>query len=437
MTTNRSRPATRHRGLRLPRHRATTAHLPAIYPFHATPPADGAGVFLGFDLLSGTGGFCFDPFEAYTAGQVTNPNMVIIGEPGAGKSTVVKTFLHRTVGLFGTGTHRRWVAICDPKGEYGPLAETLGLQTLTLRPGGTARLNPLDCATHRGVDRTERLEDTAAMINTLAATVVGRPLDPLEDAALTWATTAAVSQPAATLVDVAHLLAAPTAAMVERATMAESTLVDATRAVRFGLEKLLDRDLRGMFDGPSTVSLDHTGRGLVIDLSAVHARPDALATVMVAATGWLQSIFTDTTDGDVRRIQVLDEAWALLGAERTARYLQRCWKLGRAYGVANIAVAHRISDLRAQADDGTATAKVTMGLLADTQTRVVLRQAHDQLADATAMLGLTEREADLLPRLPRGRALWKIAGRTAVVDHVVAPAEDRLTDTDAHLTVGR
>jgi hypothetical protein len=35
----------------------------------------------------------------------------------------------------------------------------------------------------------------------------------------------------------------------------------------------------------------------------------------------------------------------------------------RAYGVANIAVAHRISDLRAQADDGTATAKITAGLL--------------------------------------------------------------------------
>ena len=42
---------------------------------------------------------------------------------------------------------------------------------------------------------------------------------------------------------------------------------------------------------------------------------------------------------------VLDEAWSLLASERTARFLQASVKLARAYGVANIAVIHRLSDL--------------------------------------------------------------------------------------------
>jgi hypothetical protein len=156
----------------------------------------------------------------------------------------------------------------------------------------------------------------------------------------------------------------------------------------------------------------------------------------MAATAWLQAYMAAPEGVAVpRRYQILEECWALLGGERTAQYLQSCWKLSRAYGVANIAVAHRISDLRAQSDDGTTAAKVAMGLLADTQTRIIFRQSSDQIAEATSLLGLTSVEAEILPRLARGRALWKVAGRSAVVQHVIAPAERIFCDTDSRLVV--
>ena len=153
---------------------------------------------------------------------------------------------------------------------------------------------------------------------------------------------------------------------------------------------------------------------------------------MIATTAWLQSVLA-SGDGPPR-LQVLDEAWSLLGSERTSRYLQTCWKLCRAYGVANVAIVHRLSDLRAQADDGTATAKVNMGLLADTQTRVLFRQSSDQVAEARDLLGLTATEAQLLSRLCKGRALWKVGGHTAVVQHVIGRAEQQMCDTDARMT---
>src|SRR4029077_420783 len=174
------------------------------------------------------------------------------------------------------------------------------------------------------------------------------------------------------------------------------------------LEKLLERSLRGMFDGPTTIDVDWARRGLILDLSVVHHDDEALRLVLLAATAWLQTVLA-RRDG-IHRLQILDEAWRLLGAERTTPSLQSCWKLCRDYGVANLAVVHRLSDLRAQADDGTTTAKVAMGLLADTQTGVLSRQASDQLADARELLGLNPTETELLGRLARGRALWKIAG---------------------------
>ena len=74
-----------------------------------------------------------------------------------------------------------------------------------------------------------------------------------------------------------------------------------------------------------------------------------------------------------------------------------------------------------------------MGLLADTQTRVLFRQSTDQVRDAVELLDLTAPEAALLSRLAKGRALWKVGGHTAVVAHVIAPPEREFCDTDARM----
>src|SRR5580704_9555862 len=120
----------------VPAHHATTRHLGAAYPFAAEAGLGGRGVLIGRDLLGGA--FVYDPFELYAAGVLTNPNMVVFGQIGRGKSSFVKTYLWRQA-VFG---RRAWVV--DPKGEYGPLARAWGIEPVALRPGGRVRLNPLD-----------------------------------------------------------------------------------------------------------------------------------------------------------------------------------------------------------------------------------------------------------------------------------------------------
>ncbi|HVT77855.1 MAG TPA: hypothetical protein VHD87_12555 [Acidimicrobiales bacterium] len=413
--------------LRIDRHRSTTAHVSSAYPFLAEAGLGSAGVYLGTNVLTGGGGFAFDPFEAYRAGLVTNPNVLLAGEPGTGKSATAKCFIYRACGVFG-----RWVAIADPKGEYLPLGEALGLTVIKLHPGGTCRINPLDpgpTATADGPDEVAQRQ--SALVGALLGSVLHRDLTPVEDAVLGWATlhlARAMTVRQATLADLVAVMANPTSEMAARARTSEVELARSVDAAVYGLGKLLDRSLRGMFDGPTNVDLDWNGPGIVLDLSAVHHESEALTLVMLATTAWLQAVLAQP--GGRPRLQVLDEAWSLLASERTSRYLQSCWKLGRAYGVANIAVVHRLSDLRAQADDGTAAAKVSMGLLADTQTRVLFRQSSDQVADARALLGLTTTETQVLSRLCRGRALWKVGGHTAIVQHAIGRAERAFCNTD-------
>jgi type IV secretory pathway VirB4 component len=429
----------RRPGLRLPRHRATTAHAQALYPWHIDSGLGSRGIYIGEDITGGNGAWCFDPFQLYTDKVLTSPNMLVLGVVGSGKSSAVKTYLYRSVGLLRSGADTdatRWAGILDPKGEYGPLADALGLTRLELYPGGPTRLNPLDPGPYtESVDQLRMRR--AQMIGALAAALLHRELTPTEDAAVGWVvgtiTTDTTARP--TLHDVVGLLADPSDDMVAKSASGSSERLSRELAdLRFGLTKLLSGPLMGMFDGPTTGGIGWEGRGVVVDLKHVHSDHELLTVVMVAAMGWFQSLLTAKNSG-VKRVQVWEEIWALLGQERTAKWFQQCQKLSRDYGVANISVAHRIADLRSQSDDGSAAAKVATGLLADTQTRVLFRQSEDQIADAVNMLGLTATEAAILPKLARGRALWQLPGMNAVVQHRIGSGEWPITETDAGLSI--
>ena len=88
--------------------------------------------------------------------------------------------------------------------------------------------------------------------------------------------------------------------------------------VRFALQKLCDRTLRGMFDGPTNVNVDwRHGPGVVVDLSAVHNDPEVLPLVMLAATYWLGEAMRHPGR---QKLQVIDEAWAAV--RHGAAYVQ-------------------------------------------------------------------------------------------------------------------
>src|SRR3984957_1219057 len=178
----------------IPAHEATTRHLGAVYSFLCDPGIGGSagaragrgrGVLVGRDLLGTT--FAYDPFELYRRGLLTNPNMVVIGQIGRGKSAFVKTYLWR-LAVFG---RRAWLV--DPKGEYGALARAWGVEPVALRPGGSIRLNPLDAmpSTDRaGSDAEDVARQRCELLASLSAASLGRSLLPAERSALDLAVAA-------------------------------------------------------------------------------------------------------------------------------------------------------------------------------------------------------------------------------------------------------
>ena len=149
---------------------------------------------------------------------------------------------------------------------------------------------------------------------------------------------------------------------------------------------------------------------------------------MACAAAWLQSAVRAQHRN--RIIVVVDEAWAILSNLGVARWLQTSWKLSRAMGVANMAVLHRLSDLRSVGTAGSEQVNLAEGLLADSETRVVYAQSPGEVARTGELLGLTDTEAELVTQLRRGMALWKVGRRSFLVEHRLASGERWLTDTD-------
>jgi hypothetical protein len=206
-----------------------------------------------------------------------------------------------------------------------------------------------------------------------------------------------------------------------------ATLAADGRQVALELRRLVEGDLAGMFDGPTTTGIDLRAPLVVLDLSALYSSP-ALGVLMTCATAWLQAAL-GAADG-IKRLVVVDEAWAILHNVGIARWMQAGFKLSRAFGVANVAVVHRLSDLRAAGAAGSEQQRLAEGLLADSETRVVFGQPPSEIDAAVDLLGLTSTEAELLPQLPRGVALWKIGTRSFLVEHRVGREERPLIDTD-------
>jgi type IV secretory pathway VirB4 component len=412
----------RHGKAERPGHRCTTRHAQAIYPFVAAGGLGGRGVFIGRD--SSGEAFCYDPWVLYGDAVLDDPNAIVLGKLGQGKSALVKTFLWRML-LFG-----RRAFVLDVKREYGPLCDAVGVKPISLAPGGGVRLNPL----------ASRPEEYAQLelLRAVATTAIGSRVSQVEAAALREAlhTVRASNAGEPTLPEIVALLFAPVAEMAARLKTTPETLALDVRRAALALQDLCEGPLKGLFDGPTTVGLDLDAKLVVIDLHAVRDSP-AVGILMACATAWMSALLARMAErpGRERLINVADESWKIIQHTGLGEWFQSNFKLARQFGVMNLVVLHKLADLQAVGDAGSRAARIAEGLIADASTRIVYHQDESQIALTRSLLGLSENEAQLLGLLSAGQALWRVGSRSFVVQHYRSRSEARMTNTDTGMAL--
>lgn len=382
-------------------HWATSADLVSL-----RVPAHDAGTGLEGDGLGEAqygGRFVFDVFDAYGAGLVSNPNMVVAGAIGAGKSTVVKMQVARAL------RRGRRAVVVDPKGEYADLAAAHQVVPVALGRDGW-------CDPFGGGDAEDR-----SLLRALLASAQGGPLDAEQHYAIDDAWGRLVRpRPPRLLASLFQLLAGSLAAPAG----------DPERSLALLLHRFVHGDLAGLFDGEAD-PLTLEGSLVVLDLSAQwssHSLPVAVLSTVAAA----QRVVATP---DALGYLVLDEAWSLLGDGDALRWLQGSWKLARARGLAHVLVLHRWSDTLAAGDLGSAARGRAEGLLRECESAWLFRQPPDEAREMARALGLSALESRYLTALPRGVALVRYGPHRSVVRVRPDEHDARIVDTDAAMRV--
>ncbi len=432
--------------------RGSTAQVQGLYPWLHGRPLPPVGAYLGVDCLSGASFSCH-PVEWLRRGLVTNPNLLVTGVPGAGKSATVKALALRLM-AYGVATF----VVGDVKNEYAPLARALGVTPIELGPGLGNRLNPLDAGPlgeNLPAD-PELLRDRLGEIHrrrlTLLSSLVtmrlGRGLYPTEEAALSLAIRHASGQADAatalhdpTIPQVWQLLRDPVPEMARELRVRQhgvDELRDMIRPLTDALGNMVTGSLSGLFDGPTTVRPDFDAPLQTVDLSRIDGRGDeTVAMTLACVSSWGQAAI-DADSGPVRMI-VRDELWRSMRIPAMVRKIDSDLRLSRAQGTIQVLATHRLADFEAVGAAGSEEAAIARNLISSCDVRVCLAQDTQPLAMTREIIGLTDTECAHIGSWSAaqiGRALWKVGRASSHVVHLIlTPAERQLFWTNERMAV--
>jgi hypothetical protein len=436
--------------------RADTERASGIYPFLYGSSLPAVGAYIGWNTLTQQA-FSAHPAAWVKYGLVTNPNVMITGIPGSGKSAHIKALSYRLMAL----GHSVLIA-GDVKGEYTPLARHLGCEPVRLGPGLPGRLNPLDAgplgtAVHEtasdGVATARRIEIHRRRLTLLQALLelhLQRPVGPIEQEALDVAVREVTGElrgqstlATPTLPQVHAVLRDPTPEMARELRVRDGEIQLAREqmaSLRSALGRMITGHLSGLFDEQTSIALDWDAPIQSIDISALkHYGDETIAMVLTCVSSWAQAALD--RPGGKPWLVVRDELWRQLrsGGAAMAKKIDSDLRLSRAEGVIDVLATHRLSDLEAVGAAGSEASSIARDLIASCETRIQLHQDTKPLAVTRDAIGLTDAECALIASWSgqRGRALWKVggAGSSHAVQLMLSRTERALTETDERMAI--
>jgi len=437
---------------RLSTWKMTSEQVGGVWPLIAADGLPPTGALMGIDYLSG-GAFYADPIGWTLRGiaGVTNANIIMFGAPGQGKSGTIKLFCLRQM-TYGYRT----LILGDVKDEYELLCQALGVQPHAVGHGLPARINPLDFgplgADWTALGRPEAQRRAAMVFNRwlqLIGGLVGSqqvPFGPTAETAvghvvreLTGYATGATRLTEITIPQLWQALDEPSEQLIaECRYSSRQHFLDQTRPVRDALGTLVKGHLAGLFDAPTTVTVDWRAPIQSLSLSRLSPLGDqAVGIALTCLNSWGRAMTQIGEPGDLR-IVVRDEAWKQMRLGTDAvKSLDADLRLSRLDGCIQVIVAHKPSDMLSVGDAGSQAVAIAKDLMHLCGTKILLGQ-DDKIGDElSTLLGLAPMAETIVTdwaTAAKGRALWVVGARQFKVQTVRSATETVLTDTNDALT---
>ena len=315
-------------GLNLvPIKRALTTTSTAIFVPFTTQELfmEGESLYYGLNALSNN-------MNMVDRKKLKNPNGLILGTPGSGKSFSAKREISNV--FFVTKDD---VIICDPEGEYYPLVHALGGQVIHISPTSHDYINPMDINLDYS-DDDNPLGFKSDFILSLCELIMGsrNGIEPEEKSVIDRCLPIVyrkyfedpVPENMPTLGDLYK-------------TLREQTEIQAQR-IATALEIYVNGSLR-VFNHRTNVELDN--RIVCFDIKDLGKQLKKLGMLIVQDQVWNRVTLNRFTHKSTR--YYVDEFHLLLKEEQTAAYSVEIWKRFRKWGGIPTGITQNIKDLLA------------------------------------------------------------------------------------------
>lgn len=376
----------------------TSSAASACFPFAITSLEHHAtGILIGFNQINNIP-IIIDPFE------LSNPNILVLGTSGGGKSYTIKLLLMRE---FMEGVD---INIIDPQAEYSDLVKTFKGKTIRIAPDSDSIINPFDLM---GQPLDEKKLSLLAFFRVLLGELNEGQRAILDDAIDSTYEDAGITKDPKTwskkpptlenLYDHVLPLTRSEKEIIYRPAM---SIVNRLKAYIFGPLRFLNQQTK--------IELDN--RMISFDIRDI---PDVgKGTIMFLI---LEYIYTQMKRSRRRKVLVVDEAWSVFSAGDEGEYILRLVKTCRKFNLSLVMITQDVEDVL--------TSRAGRAVMSNTATKILLKQDTTVVDAISEKFKLNEAETRFLRIAGVGTALL-IAENLRVPIHVQAsPEEHRIITT--------
>ena len=377
----------------------STSPIASSFPFTSAELTSDNGILYGVNRHNNSL-IIFDRFS------LQNANAVIFATSGAGKSYAIKLEILRSLML---GTE---VIVIDPEMEYKHLSDAVGGTYINISLASNAKINPFDLPRPTGeqVSTEDIIRSSVIILKGLLRLMLGK-ITPQEDSMLdrglleTYAKKDIVAGSDLTKIDPPILQ--------DFQDILEG--MEGTTDLVVRLKKYTEGTFSGLLNSPTTVNMSNN---LVIfsvrDLED-ELRPMAIYTIV-------NYIWNVVRSERKRRILVIDEAWWLMQAEDSAKFIFALVKRCRKYYMGVTTITQDVNDFL--------TSPYGQAIVTNSSIQLLLRQSPASIDLVGKTFLLTQSEKYLLLESSQGEGIFFAGQKHAAIQVVASYAEDKIVTTD-------
>jgi len=376
----------------------TSSAAAACFPFAITSLEQHAtGILIGFNEYNSIP-IIIDPF------QLSNPNVLVLGTSGGGKSYTIKLILMRE---FMEGVA---INIIDPQGEYADLIRTFNGEIIKIAPDSESVINPFDM-----LDQT--FDEKKLSLLAFFRCVLGELTEP-QRAILDETIDRAYEEKGITKDPKTWSRKPP---LLEDLYNEVMPLTKSQKEIIYGPSMAIVNRLKSYVFGPMRFLNQHTKidiKNRMISFDIKDAPDIGKGTVMFIL---LEYVYTQMKKSKTRKILVIDEAWTVLSAGDQAEYILRLVKTCRKFNLALMMITQDVEDVL--------QSRAGRAVLTNTSTKLLLKQDTSILDQIVERFHLNQAELRFLKIATMGRALLMAENMRVPIYVMASPEEHRIITT--------